>query len=700
MSLASPPPSQVTSATPQQPLTTLLERHISTLTALYTSLSPSPSSLINTHLTSLRTQLETILASQLTTAQAEVFTAEQKLAASWKRVHDWQAALGEPLRSERHKGDGPLLSLCDEVDALKEGMKGRMEERGKRMLLLNARVGELREVVGSEFVMVSVEEAGKGWEEMDLRLERMGDLEREVMRCEAEIARRKDLISTDCGEVFTLRTELGIHQPADPSQVETSADPLDEEVLWHVGVGEARQPRREIVPTKENVERVAAKRKWLEDEKASRNVSIQTTYDKLYPLWTMLGVTEDEMEEFVNRWMGSTMDVVNAYQAELARMLALKRTNLATFICRERALLSTLWDTLYLSHPQRLAQFPAYSISVEPTRVWNAAHGCEEEVVSDNVSEELLVAHERERERIEGEVEEARPVLERLRRYFEVVEKGRELEVAAADPSRLMDKSRGAAMRLAQEAKDRKRVDREKPKLEAELRTLIPQWEAQNNRPFLVNGVSFIEGLDEQKRQEEMEKENRKRAKLGLSASTSHTSSARPLRAQHTGGSSLSSTSASQSIAPLKRQMTGASIRSTTSSASSTAAPPAKRPATASTAMISRPRSRSVLGDAQLATPASGSASTPSTAMKPQITGQRNRSGTIGSSSAARSSVPPTPATTGGTAAGVEGTGMRIPVGWGAATPCPAPSAATVGGGGMRQVVPQATGGGGFRPGR
>lgn len=255
-------------------------------------------------------------------------------------------------------------------------------------------------------------------------------------------------------------------------------------------------------------------------------MTIQTTYDKLYPLWTMLGVSEDEMEEFVNRHMGSTLDVVNAvrhlpvsrvsvvqrrtltsspppsqYQDELARMLKLKRTNMSAFIAREREALTALWDALYVSHAQRVAQFPAYAISVEPTRVWNAAHGCEDEVVSDNVSEELLVAHERERERLEAEVEEARPVLDRLQRYFEVVEKTKELEVraraalflpfvlpppqgafsavkfsradnllpssqaAAADPSRLMDKSRGAAGRLAQEAKDRKRVDRERPKV-------------------------------------------------------------------------------------------------------------------------------------------------------------------------------------------------------------------------------------------
>lgn len=49
--------------------------------------------------------------------------------------------------------------------------------------------------------------------------------------------------------------------------------------------------------------------------------------------------------------------------------------------------------------------------------------------MNENVSEELLIRHERERERVEIEVEDARVVLERLERYFEIVEKGKALEV-------------------------------------------------------------------------------------------------------------------------------------------------------------------------------------------------------------------------------------------------------------------------------
>ncbi|GAA5873828.1 hypothetical protein JCM3774_000695 [Rhodotorula dairenensis] len=530
-------------------------------------------------------------------------------------------------------------------------------------------------VVGKDGLEVSLEDAAEDqdrWEDLDLTQSRMNALEREVVRCESVIAHRKEVLDSDANEIFALRCELGLYRDDDNGLGgSTSEDPLDEEILWHLGIGEARQQKKEMLPTAENVQKLEAKRKWLEDEKGSRNETIQTTYDQLYPLWTMLGVTEEEMDDFVNRHMGSTIEVVNAYQAELARMLALKRTNMSVFIQRERGTMTELWDRLYTSYPQRLVEFPAYSISVEPTKVWNAAHGCDELVVSDNVSEELLAAHERERERLEKEVEDAGPMLDRLARYFAIVDLKKQLEAAASDPSRLTDKSRGAAQRLAQEAKDRVRVDREKPKLEAELRRLIPQWEAAHGRPFLVNGVSFIEGLDDQIRAEEQEKENRKRAKLGASVSAG---SARPLRPQHTG--------AAATAAPLKRQMTGASARSATSAAS-TDPPAAKRFATGpaaptpSAARIARPKS--ALGEANGAVPhyaGYGAAPPPPpSSMKPiraQVTGiARPRAGTVNGSSSS-SVVAQTPMT-GSRTAPVNsslltsvGPGMRLPHGWGA----------------------------------
>lgn len=49
----------------------------------------------------------------------------------------------------------------------------------------------------------------------------------------------------------------------DSACASTSADPVDEEILWHLGIGEGRQDKKEMRPTAENVQKLEAKRKWV-----------------------------------------------------------------------------------------------------------------------------------------------------------------------------------------------------------------------------------------------------------------------------------------------------------------------------------------------------------------------------------------------------------------------------------------------------
>ncbi|KAL8280672.1 hypothetical protein RQP46_006995 [Phenoliferia psychrophenolica] len=596
--VAPTPASGSSNTTSASSLASLLELHSAALSSLYTSLSPSPSPLLHSSLSALESILTSALAAQLSSAQSLVQAAQLRLSSSLQRVSDWQLALGDTPTTI--KGEGlPLERQIADVDRVLEGMRGRMDERGKQIVRLQRRLNKLVEVLGIEFLDVTLENVDDGWEQLDLRLERMSQLEREALRCDAEVTRRRTLIHAHVNEIFSLRTELGIHQDSPPSPSSSSSslptsdsdaphnpeqDPFDEKILCHLAVGD--RDKVELAPTTENLERVKAKHQWLEDERENRNQIVQSTYDKLYPLWAMLGVSEAESDEFVNRWVGSTSDVVRAYQAELSRMLTLKRSNLSSFILRERDALTALWDALYLAPGQRDASFPPFAISVEPTRVFNAVHGYEEELVNENVSEELLVAHEREREKVEGEVQRSMPVLERLKKYFEVVEEMRELEASAADPSRLLGKTtRGDPGRLLREEKARKRVIKDKPKLESELRQIIPQWEQEHGRPFLINGRRFIDSLDQRLEAEAAEKELKKRGKAAISASSSAPRTL-PLRAQKTGGSSSTTPAAT----PLKRQMTGGLATSakrqvamptgssSSSSLSSSAHPPARPP--------------------------------------------------------------------------------------------------------------------------
>lgn len=238
---------------------------------------------------------------------------------------------------------------------------------------------------------------------------------------------------------------------------------------------------------------------------------------------------------------------------------------------------------------------------------------------------------------------------------------------SAADPGRLTGKSsRGDPGRLLREEKLRKTIVRDKPKvcyfqallhrlraepcpclqLEMELRQIIPQWEAEHQRPFLINGQRFLDDLDRKMEEEAAEKESKKvrarrhpflpltpsltpdppkqRPKASASASTTRTA---PLRAQKTGGTS------SSTAAPLKRQMTGPGQGA------------AKRqiPMTTGGSSHHPPRPKSVLGD--IGNAHSHSTSTSAPKLHPQSTGGRALAASVG------------PAAGGG--------GMKIPAGWG-----------------------------------
>lgn len=169
------------------PLEQLITAHRSTLLQLYTSISPAPQPLVNQHLDSLHQLVESQIAQQVQSITEELARVEALLTERWAKVTDWRVALGEPVGAVKTKEDGPLLTLVDEVDQVIQGMRSRMQQRGEAIVELQRRLSGFVEVVGREWLGVELEDWNKGWEGLDLRLERMSSLERECLRCEAEI---------------------------------------------------------------------------------------------------------------------------------------------------------------------------------------------------------------------------------------------------------------------------------------------------------------------------------------------------------------------------------------------------------------------------------------------------------------------------------------------------------------------------------
>ncbi|TCD69305.1 hypothetical protein EIP91_008060 [Steccherinum ochraceum] len=248
-----------------------------------------------------------------------------------------------------------------------------------------------------------------------------------------------------------------------------------------------------VEPTPGLIAWAEAKCGSLEDIKRRRENHIQAMYDQLEALWRRLGVADKDMDSFVESQRGSTEATIKSYEEELDRMLELKRERMSTFVENARAEIEKLWDELMVGQEER-ADFAPFA--------------------DDEHTEELLSIHEEEIRRMKEERKLKGPLLKNIKKYFDICDDEKELAAAAQDQSRLLGRGARDPGRLLREEKMRKRVSKEKPKLEQDLLQTIPVWEAETGRQFLVHGESILQilmtSLDIQP---QTEKENNKRSK-------------------------------------------------------------------------------------------------------------------------------------------------------------------------------------------
>ncbi|CDO70098.1 hypothetical protein BN946_scf184806.g25 [Trametes cinnabarina] len=246
-----------------------------------------------------------------------------------------------------------------------------------------------------------------------------------------------------------------------------------------------------VEPTQALMSWAQATRLELEDIKKRREAHIQAMYDQLEALWRRLGVADADMDAFVEANRGTTDITIKAYEEELERMLELKRERMGTFIENARAEISKLWDDLLIGEEERAdfapfadGQLQSYE---QPSRSLT--------LFIDEHTEELLTIHEEEIRRLKEERRLKGSLLNSVKKYFDILEDEKELAAAASDQSRLLGRGPRDPGRLLREEKMRKRVTKEKPRLEQDLLVSIPAWEAETGRVFLVHGVSMLELL-------------------------------------------------------------------------------------------------------------------------------------------------------------------------------------------------------------
>ncbi|KAG5645682.1 hypothetical protein DXG03_005520 [Asterophora parasitica] len=605
------PPTSLTLTTLLNSLHTHLQSQTQLLPTLHAQLGLPPTALED-ELRALQHQLMESVEGQIDIRRKEVEKWMEKCDAVEVECLRYSKALGGNIKATGSnvgelRKEMVLPRRFEMVSDHQEKLRQLYHTKFEQLTTLTNRLKGLARTLGTHYFAQDILEPAIGDNpsdpsvNRDVTPEKFLKLEKELVRGKAEVSKRLHQLSATLVQIDWLYTELGITPPAlddlpscsnsnflgaslfstsqrfststttpgDPFAVSTPTSSsrtkpltpllLQEDLIspsetnyqrifanFVAKVEEADDeglPENRSVPMGlENVDPTPGLLSWaaslqtsLEDTKRRREAHIQAMYDQLEGLWRRLGVDEADMDAFVEAHRGSNEDTVREYEDELERMLELKRERMGTFVQSAREEIMKLWDDLMVGHDER-ADFAPFA--------------------DDEHTEQLLTIHEDEIRRLKEERRQKAPLLASIKKYFDICEEEKELAAAASDQTRLLGRGRDPG-RLLREEKMRKRVSKEKPRLEQDLLVSIPAWEHEAQRPFLVHGESILQILMETVSAQDQENKRKSRAgSVPPRATTPVNSTNAYVPGSKTVTPAIRPGSASQSV-PNKRQRLG-----------------------------------------------------------------------------------------------------------------------------------------------
>lgn len=107
----------------------------------------------------------------------------------------------------------------------------------------------------------------------------------------------------------------------------------------------------------------------------------------------------------------------------------------------------------------------------------------------------LLQNHEMYIQQLQDTLRERAPILELINKHKDLLNDKEELAISSQDSSRLLGRGRHDPTRLLREERMRKRIAKELPKVELELKKMLEEWDEEYGCPFTVNGDDYLETL-------------------------------------------------------------------------------------------------------------------------------------------------------------------------------------------------------------
>ncbi|XP_032806620.2 protein regulator of cytokinesis 1-like isoform X1 [Petromyzon marinus] len=259
-----------------------------------------------------------------------------------------------------------------------------------------------------------------------------------------------------------------------------------------LGVGPETEFEREVIFNNEKLclsddglLKVEELLKEVQFKKEKAEATCQRLRSELEAMWNLLQVPENERKEFAAKTQSYQKSVEEALTSELKRLAQVRKDNIKWLIIPIRNEIEGYWGKSYYGQEQRKAFSPFYN---------------------DEYTEDVLVEHERELERMKGYYDQYCKLFSLVAKWEQSWKMFLEFEQKAADPNRFANRGGN----LLKEEKERAKLQKMLPKLEEELAVQVGEWEEAQGCKFLVDGCNFLAYISMQhERNREREKQER-----------------------------------------------------------------------------------------------------------------------------------------------------------------------------------------------
>ncbi|XP_071480181.1 protein regulator of cytokinesis 1-like isoform X1 [Diadema antillarum] len=244
--------------------------------------------------------------------------------------------------------------------------------------------------------------------------------------------------------------------------------------------------------SKENIQALKDLQQELEFKDTENKHIAEDLRDKVTALWNRLSIPQEERDVSASKLEGHKPSTLTTLREEVAKLEDLKKKNLKKVVDAIREELESWWNKCFYSRQQR-NQFEAF--------------------YDDVITEELLTLHDEALVQVKNYYESNQELLEAVRRREDMWKKMLEFEKKANDPNRF--NNRGG--NLLEEERIRRKLNKDLPKIEANLGERIAEFEQETGRDFLVDGCRFMDYVAAQwaahENQKKLIKEERLRAR-------------------------------------------------------------------------------------------------------------------------------------------------------------------------------------------